>query len=99
MTSAHTSKPMPDGERLLEIRTAPSYPAFIGLGLALGLLAAFLVTLLGPDNESYTFGSVLGVMAVICGGLGAGLGAILALVLDRIGLKRAKRVRAVPTEE
>lgn len=98
MTSAENPTPLQEGERLVEIRTAPSYPAFIALGVVLGLVVAFLVTFIGPENESYTFGSVLGVMAVIFGALGAALGATVAIIIDKIGVKRAQVVRAVPTE-
>lgn len=99
MTSAEKSQTLHEGERLVEIRTAPSYPAFIALGVVLGLVVAFLVTLFGPESESYTFGAVLGVMAVIFGGLGAAVGAIVAIIIDRVGVKRAKIARAVPTDE
>lgn len=99
---ADTENPMSSqestSERLVQIRTAPSYPAFITLGVVLGMLLALVSTIVGPESEDYTFGAVFGLLAVIFGALGAALGALVALVIDRVGLKRARLARAIPTE-
>lgn len=98
MTEHPASPEESASERVVEIRTAPSFPAFITLGVLVGFVVAALVTFLGPENESYHSGAVLGVMLVIFGTLGAAGGIVLALVLERIGKKRAVTARAIPTE-
>lgn len=67
----------------LTVRRAPSIPAFAITGLIVGLLVALVVTLLGPENENFTFGAVYGVMAVIFGSVCTALFIVLALLLDR----------------
>lgn len=74
----------------LTVRRAPSIPAFAIIGLILGLIVAFVVTLLGPENENYTFGAVYGIMAVIFGTACTALFIVLALLLDRRSSKRPK---------
>lgn len=62
--------------------------------MALGAVAAFVVAMFmaytGPDNPQYTRESVLGFFFVLLALPGVGLGSILALVLDRISLRRAE---------
>ena len=58
----------------VRIRRAPSIPAFMILGLVVGLIVAFVSVWFGPGNPSYTFEAVFGVIAVIfwCRGYGPG---------------------------
>lgn len=83
----------------LTVRRAPSIVAFAVTGLLVGLITAFFVTALGPENPNYTFGAVFGVMAVIFGALCTALAIVLALVLDRRSTKRTTTYRAVSSQD
>ncbi|WP_326502766.1 hypothetical protein [Rothia nasimurium] len=83
----------------LTVRRAPSLPAFAVTGLLIGLIVAFVVTALGPENPNYTFGAVFGVMAVIFGALCTALAIVLALILDRRSTKRTTTYRAVSSQD
>ncbi len=98
--ASSSSRPATQGasERTVSYRVAPSIAAFIITGVLLGLIAAFLLTWFGPGSEKYTFSAIFGVMAFVCCTIGATLGALLALVLDKISLKRARTYRAVPED-
>lgn len=85
--------PLPDAEELARISTpatvrhAPRYRAFVLSGVVLGVILAFvLVSLVGTDPggaESLGSGPVFVFVALILGLVGALLGALVALVLDR----------------
>ena len=82
----------------VRIRRAPSIPAFMILGLVVGLIAAFVSVWFGPGNPSYTFEAVFGVIAVIFGAVGTALGALLGLWLDRRSVKKAHIARVEPED-
>ena len=111
MSSAHTPSnshpdssghsPAPETEveySQVRIRRAPSIPAFMILGLVVGLIAAFVSVWFGPGNPSYTFEAVFGVIAVIFGAVGTALGALLGLWLDRRSVKKARIARVEPED-
>lgn len=100
MTSSSRSRAetAPDQREVL-YRRAPSVPAFLIAGLVIGLVLAVFSTILGPVDQLYTAGAVFGVVAVIFGTVGAVLGALLGLFLDRRSRKRAERFYAVPVED
>lgn len=55
----------------------------------LGALVATFITLLFPVNEAeYTLGQVVGFMALVGAAIGLALGAVFALVLNRIAGKQ-----------
>ncbi len=83
----------------LTVRRAPSLPAFAVTGLILGLLLAFPVTLMGPENPNYDFWSVYGVMAVICGTACTTVFLLLALLLDRISARKTRTFQAVSSQD
>ncbi|WP_237188298.1 hypothetical protein [Rothia nasimurium] len=83
----------------LTVRRAPSLPAFAITGLLLGLILAFFVTAFGPEHAQYTFGTVYGVMAVLCGTVCTVLALILALVLERRSTRRTTTYTAQSTGE
>ena len=72
--------------RVLEAtrRRAPRYRAFVGVGVAAGVLVALVLTFTRPETE-YGYPAVFGYTAVVCGLLGALLGGLVAVVLDRRG--------------
>lgn len=83
----------------LTVRRAPSLPAFAITGLFLGLVLAFVVTALGPENPDYTFTAVFGVMAVIFGTVCTAVTIALALFLDRRSTRRTTTYRAISTQK
>lgn len=83
----------------LRVRRAPKYGVFLAAGAFLGILAALLLTFLidGADISPYTQVvyselQVFGFTALICIVVGATLGAIVALILDRVVGRRVRDV-------
>ena len=83
----------------LTVRRAPSLPAFAITGLLIGLIVAFVVTALGPENPNYTFGAIYGVMAVIFGAFCTAAAIVVALLIDRRSAKRTTTYRAVSQKD
>ena len=75
----------------LTIRKAPKFLAFLIAGSVVGLIVA--VVLYSVATKS-TGASILGYLIVFCAGLGAGLGAIVAVILDRVLRSKTKVVKA-----
>lgn len=83
----------------LTVRRAPSLPAFTITGLLIGLVVAFVVTALGPENPDYTFGAVFGVMAVLFGTLCTAATIVVALILDKRSTKHTTTYQAVSSKD
>ncbi|CAN5152504.1 hypothetical protein BH11ACT4_BH11ACT4_06550 [soil metagenome] len=83
------SKPEVDEVR---IRRAPRYPAFIAVGAVLGAIATLVVTSLFPADPSVGFGALFAYFAIYGVTAGVVLGAVLAIVLDRLSARRSKTV-------
>ena len=84
--------------REITVRRAPKYVPFLVLGGLLGFgVAAFLAYGL-PGDESYDASAVFGFFMIMCGAGGVILGGTVALILDRLSVRRAKRavVESVP---
>ena len=56
---------------------------FLGTGAVLGVLAAVVLGLAGSGDADHGRGSVVGYLALLLGLLGALLGGVVAVVLDR----------------
>jgi hypothetical protein len=84
------------------VHSSPRYGRFLGIGIALGLLAGAALTLLSgigdPDGPlSAGAGGVLRVFAVYaaaCVGVGLVVMGLLAVALDRHSLRRARAAHA-----
>jgi len=63
-------------------RSAPRYRVFIGIGVLVGVFAAFLVTTTAEGGE-FEAGSVLGYTALLLALVGGLLGGGVAVLLDR----------------
>lgn len=79
----------------VSVRSSPRYSAFITLGVLAGLLLGVVLWIIPKDTSSLSMEfSPLAMGALImllCAGIGGFVGAAVALILDRIGLKRARR--------
>ncbi|NKE08611.1 MULTISPECIES: hypothetical protein [Kocuria] len=78
---------------VMSYRRAPKLPVFLILGGALGAVVGMLVGVLGSGNAMFTTGQVVGYMIAIFTLLGFSVGAVVALILDRVSLKRAQEVQ------
>ncbi len=87
--------------RGITVRRAPKYVPFLILGGLVGIAAAAVIAYGRPGNETYDPGTVFGFFMVLCGAGGVILGAITALILDRLSVRRAQQavVEAVPEAE
>lgn len=93
----HTPEPAsdePSRETNMTIRRAPNLLAFLITGAILGAVAGFLFGLLGPESQYYTRGAIVGFFLVIGLLVGAGVGSVVSLIIDRVSLKRRRNVTA-----
>lgn len=74
------------------VRRAPKFPAFMIVGGGLGAVATFILTSLYPVDPSVGFGALFGYFSLFGITAGVVLGALIAIVLDRMSTKRAKPV-------
>ena len=73
-----------DPETVVYRRTRrPNIVAFMGAGTVLGLLAAGVWTFSKPETTQYSYSTVLGYTALLLGFLGAMIGGLLGVLLDR----------------
>lgn len=77
--------------REITIRRAPRFVPFLIVGGLLGIAAAFIITYAAPENRDFTRESVLGYFAVLMAVPGVGLGALVALLLDFLSVRRRQR--------
>ncbi|MHA7268560.1 hypothetical protein [Arthrobacter sp. HLT1-20] len=99
MTSQPESTP---GEpRKLTVRRAPKYVPFMIAGALAGIVTAAIFTSIAPPSEQFETSSIFGFFAVLMVLPGAGLGAIVALVLDRASTRRSKTllVTSLPDDD
>ncbi|CAB4945137.1 unannotated protein [freshwater metagenome] len=75
----------------LNIRKAPKFLAFLISGSVLGVIVAVVLYSLATKT---TGASIFGYLIIFCAGLGAGLGCVLAVVLDRVLRTKSKVVKA-----
>jgi hypothetical protein len=95
MSSPET--PAPE-RREVTVRRAPKYVPFLILGALVGIAVAAFLAFGIPGDENWDPSAVFGFFLVLCGAGGAILGAIAALLLDRLSVRRAERavVESVP---
>lgn len=91
------------GDQIVSVRRAPSIPAFAITGGVIGLIVATLLTFIFTPTEmltlDYSRSAVFGVLAVVIGAIGATVGIIVALILDRRSAKNPETLRAVETSD
>jgi LPS O-antigen subunit length determinant protein (WzzB/FepE family) len=81
-----------DRETPVRIRRAPKFSVFLVLGAVVGIFVALLLTASFPIDPKVGFGPIFGYFAIY--GLVGGvlIGAIVALIFDRVLARRAKTV-------
>lgn len=85
--------------RQVTIRRAPKFAPFMGLGTLIGFVAALIVAYTGPADPTLTRESVLGFFTVVFAIPGLLVGGLLALLLDRISVRRMKQATAERTDD
>jgi hypothetical protein len=95
------SEDTPAERREITVRRAPKYVPFLILGGLVGIIVAAVIAYALPGDASYDPNSVFGFFMVLFGAGGVILGAIVALLLDRLSVRRAEHavVEAVPETE
>ena len=76
------------------MRRAPKVFAFLLMGGALGVLASLILTSLFPFDPGTSPASTYGYFSLWGLTFGAAVGAVVAIVVDRVSLRRAKTLRA-----
>ena len=74
------------------IRRAPRVAVFLVLGAVLGAVVAFVLTAVGHVSPRVGFGATWGYLCLLCVPAGLVVGAVVALVLDRVSRRRARLV-------
>ena len=77
--------------REITIRRAPRFVPFLALGVVAGFIAALFVAYGGPENPDFTREATLGFFTIMFGLPGLLLGALAALILDWISVRKARR--------
>ncbi|MDQ0031994.1 hypothetical protein [Arthrobacter bambusae] len=98
-TSQNGTSPNSTPERRgITVRRAPKFVPFMGLGGVIGIIVAAFVAYGIPGDESFDTGAVFGFFLVSFAAGGVLLGAITALVLDKVSVRRSQRavVESVP---
>ncbi|MBH0053060.1 hypothetical protein I6E74_02610 [Salinibacterium sp. SWN139] len=78
----------------VSIRRVPKYGAFMTVGGGVGAIVTFILTMSFPVDGSVGFGALFGYFSLFGIPAGVALGAVLALILDRVSSRRAKTATA-----
>jgi F0F1-type ATP synthase assembly protein I len=95
MSSTPPEATGPEGtstEAEVTVRRAPKVPVFLILGALLGFFVTLILTSLFPTDPTVGFPATFGYFLLYGVPAGVVLGALVALLLDRISVRRAKRV-------
>ncbi len=84
------SEDTPAERREITVRRAPKYVPFLILGGLVGIIVAAVIAYALPGDASYDRSSVFGFFMILCGAGGVVLGAIVALLLDRLSVRRTE---------
>jgi hypothetical protein len=76
------------------LRRAPKYPVFLVLGALAGALGTLVLTASFPVDPAVGFAALYGYFVLFGIPIGVVLGALVAIILDRVSVRRAKRMAA-----
>ncbi|NJC23452.1 hypothetical protein BJ994_002528 [Arthrobacter pigmenti] len=93
------SSPQYPERRQVTVRRAPKFASFMGLGAVIGFVAALIIAYTGDPDPTLTRESVLGFFTVVLALPGLLLGALVALLLDWISVRRSKQATAERTHD
>ncbi|MET3812247.1 hypothetical protein [Arthrobacter sp. UYEF3] len=95
---ASEDTPVAPERRAVTVRRAPKYVPFLIAGALAGVAVAAVIAYGLPADERYNANAVFGFFLTFCAAGGAILGAVVALLLDRLSVRRAERavVESVP---
>lgn len=79
----------------VRVRRAPRYEVFLGFGALLGVAVALVSGLTGPIEAGFGRAKLVGYLAIGFGMLGALLGGLVAVLIER--LRRPKDTAGAPT--
>ena len=85
-------EPQDDVTGEARIRRAPRIGRFLFLGGAVGLIGTLILTSLYPSDPAVGFPALFGYFALYGVPIGVALGALLALFLDRLSIRRTRTV-------
>ena len=77
--------------REITVRRAPRFVPFMALGVIAGFIAAIVVAYGGPEDPEFTRSATLGFFTMVFALPGLALGALLALLLDWISVRKTRR--------
>ena len=80
------------------VRRSPKYLTFIITGAVIGVIVAGVIGLTIPEQQR-TAEPVVTYLIAYIGGIGVVLGIVVALIVDRIGLSKAKTVEATKLKQ
>jgi len=95
MSSAPSDEQDAANETEVRIRRAPKYPAFIIVGGGIGAIVTFILTASFPVDPKVGFGALFGYFALYGVTAGVLVGALLALLFDRLGSRRSRPATVV----
>lgn len=78
----------------MQLRRSPKYGSFMAVGAGLGVVIGVALAVSQPATGDYSIEQIIGFMALMLGAVGLGLGALVALLADRVLSKRARTVEA-----
>jgi H+/Cl- antiporter ClcA len=76
----------------VRVRRTPRYARFMLVGVLVCVIAAFILTYSFPQGAGYDRNTVFGFMLLVAIAVGVALGALAALIADRIARRRARTV-------
>jgi len=95
MSSAPSDNSDAANETEVRIRRAPKYPAFIIVGGGIGAIITFVLTASFPVDPKVGFAALFGYFALYGVTGGVLVGALLALLFDRVLLRRSRPATVV----
>ena len=84
-------------ETEVRIRRAPKYGPFIIVGGGVGAIVSLIITSLFPVDPEVGFAATYGYFALYGVTAGVTIGAVIAIIIDRVTLRRARTVSAEQT--